>query len=154
MGKPTTKHVSDTVLAVSRYDSFNPDMDGKPVAFDGRFGRYQLAVKDYEGGAGRRIEVIHGEHVAGFIDELNIKGTCMESGAYGLDTVVTTVDASMRIEDVAGNVVRSPVGDVYVVEEIRNHSADFGGSLQEPLFFLISIFSRMVWQQRPRPRNL
>lgn len=47
--------------------------------------------------------------------------------AYGLDTVVTTVDASMRIEDVARNVVRSPVGDVYVVEEIRNHNADFGG---------------------------
>ncbi|MFH1789117.1 MAG: phosphoglucosamine mutase [Candidatus Altiarchaeota archaeon] len=47
--------------------------------------------------------------------------------AYGLDTVVTTVDASMRVEDVANKVVRSPVGDVYVVEEIRNHNADFGG---------------------------
>ena len=47
--------------------------------------------------------------------------------AYGLDTVVTTVDASMRIEDVAENVVRSPVGDVFVVEKIRKSGAQFGG---------------------------
>lgn len=83
MGKTTTKHVSDTVLALSRFDSFNPDRGGKPVAFEGRFGLYQLAVRDYGESAGRRIEVVHGEHVAGFIDDLNIKGTCMESGAYG-----------------------------------------------------------------------
>jgi phosphoglucosamine mutase len=47
--------------------------------------------------------------------------------AYGLDTVVTTVDASMRIEDVCRHVVRTKVGDVWVAEAIRNHKADFGG---------------------------
>jgi phosphoglucosamine mutase len=47
--------------------------------------------------------------------------------AYGLDTVVTTVDASMRIEDVCKKVIRTPVGDVAVAEAIRKHNADFGG---------------------------
>jgi phosphoglucosamine mutase len=47
--------------------------------------------------------------------------------AYGLDTVVTTVDASMRIEEVCKKVVRVPVGDVAVAEGIRQHDADFGG---------------------------
>jgi len=47
--------------------------------------------------------------------------------AYGLDTVVTTVDASMRIEDVARKVFRTPVGDVAVAEAIRKHHAEFGG---------------------------
>ncbi len=47
--------------------------------------------------------------------------------AYGLDTVVTTVDASMRIEDVCKKVVRTPVGDVYVADGIRKNNADFGG---------------------------
>jgi phosphoglucosamine mutase len=47
--------------------------------------------------------------------------------AYGLKTVVTTVDASMRIEDVCKKVFRTPVGDVAVAEGIRRHNADFGG---------------------------
>ncbi|MDD5111433.1 MAG: phosphopentomutase/phosphoglucosamine mutase [Candidatus Altiarchaeota archaeon] len=47
--------------------------------------------------------------------------------AYGLKTVVTTVDASMRIEDVCKKVVRTPVGDVAVADAIRKHNADFGG---------------------------
>jgi len=47
--------------------------------------------------------------------------------AYGLNTVVTTVDASMRIEDVCKKVIRTPVGDVAVAEAIRKHKADFGG---------------------------
>jgi len=47
--------------------------------------------------------------------------------AFDLDTVVTTVDASMRIDDVAKNVVRTRVGDVWVAEEIRKNNADFGG---------------------------
>ncbi len=47
--------------------------------------------------------------------------------AYGLDTVVTTVDASMRIEDVCKRVVRTRVGDVWVAEAIRENKADFGG---------------------------
>ncbi|MFH1789116.1 MAG: hypothetical protein ABH834_07025 [Candidatus Altiarchaeota archaeon] len=83
MGRTTTKRVSDAVLALSRFDSFNTDRGGKPTAFDGRFGRYLLAVRDYEGDTRRRIEVVHGEHLAGFIDELKIKGTQMEAGAYG-----------------------------------------------------------------------
>lgn len=47
--------------------------------------------------------------------------------AYGLKKVVTTVDASMRIEDVCRRVVRTPVGDVAVAEAVRKHNADFGG---------------------------
>jgi len=47
--------------------------------------------------------------------------------AYGLETVVTTVDASMRVEDVCGRVVRTAVGDVAVAEAIRKNKADFGG---------------------------
>ncbi|MBM3309635.1 MAG: phosphoglucosamine mutase [Candidatus Altiarchaeales archaeon] len=47
--------------------------------------------------------------------------------AYGLDKVVTTVDASMRIEDVCKKVFRTPVGDVAVADAIRKQNADFGG---------------------------
>jgi phosphoglucosamine mutase len=47
--------------------------------------------------------------------------------AYGKGTVVTTVDASMRIEDVCKKVVRTPVGDVAVANAIVRENADFGG---------------------------
>jgi phosphoglucosamine mutase len=47
--------------------------------------------------------------------------------AYGLKTVITTVDASMRIEDVCKKVVRTAVGDVAVAEGIRKNKAQFGG---------------------------
>ncbi|MBN2250937.1 MAG: phosphoglucosamine mutase [Candidatus Altiarchaeota archaeon] len=47
--------------------------------------------------------------------------------AYGRDKVVTTVDASMRIEDVCNEVVRTPVGDVAVANAIVRENADFGG---------------------------
>jgi len=41
--------------------------------------------------------------------------------------VVTTVDASMRIEEYCGEVIRVPVGDVAVAEGIRENKAGFGG---------------------------
>ncbi|MFZ2456659.1 MAG: phosphoglucosamine mutase [Candidatus Altiarchaeia archaeon] len=47
--------------------------------------------------------------------------------AYGKKTVVTTVDASMRIEDVCKKVIRTPVGDVAVANAIVREDADFGG---------------------------
>ncbi len=47
--------------------------------------------------------------------------------AYGKNKVVTTVDASMRIEDVCKKVIRTRVGDVAVAEAIKKESADFGG---------------------------
>jgi phosphoglucosamine mutase len=47
--------------------------------------------------------------------------------AYGKKTVVTTVDASMRIEDVCEKVIRTPVGDVAVANAIVRENADFGG---------------------------
>ncbi len=47
--------------------------------------------------------------------------------AYGKDKVVTTVDASMRIEDVCRKVIRTPVGDVAVANAIVREDADFGG---------------------------
>ena len=47
--------------------------------------------------------------------------------AYGKGTVVTTVDASMRIEDVCKKVIRTPVGDVAVANAIVREDADFGG---------------------------
>ena len=47
--------------------------------------------------------------------------------AYGKGRVVTTVDASMRIEDVCGEVIRTPVGDVSVANGIRESGAEFGG---------------------------
>lgn len=47
--------------------------------------------------------------------------------AYGKDKVVTTVDASMRIEDVCKKVIRTPVGDVAVANAIVRENADFGG---------------------------
>jgi phosphoglucosamine mutase len=50
--------------------------------------------------------------------------TCL---ATGHKRVVTTVDASMRIEDFAGKVIRVAVGDVAVAEGIRKHKAGFGG---------------------------
>lgn len=47
--------------------------------------------------------------------------------AYGKDKVVTTVDASMRIEDVCQEVIRTRVGDVAVANAIEKEDADFGG---------------------------
>ena len=47
--------------------------------------------------------------------------------AYGKKTAVTTVDASMRIEDVCRKVIRTPVGDVAVANAIVREKADFGG---------------------------
>jgi phosphoglucosamine mutase len=47
--------------------------------------------------------------------------------AYGKKKVITTVDASMRIEEVCENVVRVPVGDVAVANSIVKENADFGG---------------------------
>lgn len=47
--------------------------------------------------------------------------------AYGRKKVVTTVDASMRIEEVCKTVVRCPVGDVAVANFVRRENADFGG---------------------------
>lgn len=47
--------------------------------------------------------------------------------AYGKNKVVTTVDASMRIEEVCGRVIRTPVGDVSVANAIVRENADFGG---------------------------
>lgn len=47
--------------------------------------------------------------------------------AYGKNRVVTTVDASMRIEDVCKKVIRTPVGDVAVANAIVRENADFGG---------------------------
>lgn len=42
-------------------------------------------------------------------------------------TVVTTVDASMAIEELADTVIRTPVGDSFVSEELLNNGGDFGG---------------------------
>lgn len=47
--------------------------------------------------------------------------------AYGKKKVVTTMDASMRIEDVCKKVIRTPVGDVAVANAIVREKADFGG---------------------------
>jgi len=47
--------------------------------------------------------------------------------ASGKNRVVTTVDASMRIDAVCGEVVRTPIGDVAVANAIKRENADFGG---------------------------
>jgi len=43
------------------------------------------------------------------------------------DSVVIPVNASMIIEEIVDDVVRSKVGDVYVAEELKKHDAQFGG---------------------------
>ena len=47
--------------------------------------------------------------------------------ASGKDKVVTTVDASMRIDRVAKEVIRTPIGDVVVANAVKRENADFGG---------------------------
>ena len=47
--------------------------------------------------------------------------------ASGKDKVVTTVDASMRIDAVAKEVIRTPIGDVVVASAVKRENADFGG---------------------------
>lgn len=47
--------------------------------------------------------------------------------AYGNEKVVTTVDASMRIEEVCREVIRVPVGDVAVANAVLRENAGFGG---------------------------
>jgi len=46
--------------------------------------------------------------------------------ASGVKDVVTTLDASMAIEDMGLKVRRTPIGDTWVSEELRN-GGDFGG---------------------------
>jgi phosphoglucosamine mutase len=55
--------------------------------------------------------------------------------AYGRNRVVTTVDASMRIDDVCREVVRTPIGDVAVANEISRVGADFGGEPSGSIIF-------------------
>jgi len=47
--------------------------------------------------------------------------------ASGKNKVVTTVDASMRVEDSCKEVVRTQIGDVAVANAIKREGADFGG---------------------------
>jgi len=47
--------------------------------------------------------------------------------AYGKNVVVSTVDASARIDRVCARVIRTPVGDVAVSNAIALYDADFGG---------------------------
>lgn len=53
--------------------------------------------------------------------------TFLTALASQYDRVVTTVDASMRIEEFCRKVYRVPVGDVAVSEGIRRYDAGFGG---------------------------
>lgn len=55
--------------------------------------------------------------------------------AYGKRKVVTTVDASMRIDDVASEVIRTPIGDVAVADAICKFGADFGGEPSGSMIF-------------------
>jgi phosphoglucosamine mutase len=53
--------------------------------------------------------------------------TFLTALAADSDKVVTTVDASMRIEEYCKKVYRVAVGDVAVAEGIRKYGAEFGG---------------------------
>lgn len=55
--------------------------------------------------------------------------------AYGKNRVVTTVDASMRIEDVCKEVIRTPIGDVAVANAISKENAEFGGEPSGSIIF-------------------
>jgi phosphoglucosamine mutase len=55
--------------------------------------------------------------------------------AYGKKKVVTTVDASMRIDDVCSEVIRTPIGDVAVADAICKFGADFGGEPSGSMIF-------------------
>lgn len=55
----------------------------------------------------------------------------MEQGRLGKNTVVATVMSNMALEtfleEKGGSLVRTPVGDRYVVEEMRKRGCNFGG---------------------------
>lgn len=53
--------------------------------------------------------------------------TLLTALSYGRKNVATTVDASMRIEDVVSKVVRTPVGDVFVADAMKRERCEFGG---------------------------
>lgn len=55
--------------------------------------------------------------------------------AYGKDRVVTTVDASMCIEEVCREVIRTPIGDVAVADAVCREEADFGGEPSGSMIF-------------------
>jgi len=55
--------------------------------------------------------------------------------AYGKNKVVTTVDASMRIEDICKEVIRTPIGDVAVASAISEENAEFGGEPSGSIIF-------------------
>lgn len=55
--------------------------------------------------------------------------------AYGKKRVVTTVDASMRIEEVCDEVVRTKIGDVAVADAVNRLGADFGGEPSGSMIF-------------------
>lgn len=55
--------------------------------------------------------------------------------AYGKERVVTTVDASMCIEEMCREVVRTPIGDVAVANAIFREKADFGGEPSGSIIF-------------------
>ncbi|HEX54993.1 MAG: phosphoglucosamine mutase [Candidatus Altiarchaeales archaeon] len=55
--------------------------------------------------------------------------------AYGRRRVVTTVDASMKIENVCGKIIRTKIGDVAVANAIRRENAEFGGEPSGSMIF-------------------
>ena len=55
--------------------------------------------------------------------------------AYGKDKVVTTVDASMCIDDICKEVIRTPIGDVAVANAIYRENAEFGGEPSGSIIF-------------------
>ncbi|HYD40634.1 MAG TPA: phosphoglucosamine mutase [Anaeromyxobacter sp.] len=64
----------------------------------------------------------------------------VRQGALAKNTVVSTVMSSLGLEralhDVGGRVVRTQVGDRYVVEEMRRNGYNFGGEQSGHLIFL------------------
>jgi hypothetical protein len=89
---------SSEKITLARFDAFNTDRGGLPVEFEGSFGRYMLAVRDYERGSARRIEVTHGKFLAGFVEELIIGDRYVESGKYGWIGVLNYPEICRELE--------------------------------------------------------
>ncbi len=100
------------------------------LAFDGDGDR--LIVCDEHG------EIVNGDHIMAICAK-----HLLQRGELKKNTLVTTVMSNLGLEvamrEMGGKMVRTAVGDRYVVEEMRRSGCSFGGEQSGHLVFLDSI---------------
>jgi len=122
------------------------------IALDGDADR--LIVSDEKG------EVVDGDQIMAICARELIRRDALHQQTL-VATVMSNIGLEQSLAEVGGRVVRSPVGDRYVVEQMRAEGYNFGGEQSGHLIFLdhattgdgvlaaLALLAIMVEQERP-----